>query len=608
MHTVKKRNRIIRFLFFYAIQNKNTIILKLWLKTCAKNNNKTSIINRNNRIQLLIMPYMDGNFTILIADDIQANLMVLEDMLSHEKFNVLKAQNGDEAYKLALEHKPDLILLDIIMPVADGFEACEKIKSEEAIKDIPVIFLTGKDQTEDIVKGFESGAVDYITKPFRAAELLARVRTHIELKYNRDLIKEQNKKLKAAISKKKKAQRDLIENERKFSGLITGLNDAVFRITYPEGDFEYISPAAKKVFGFSKNNFYRESNFLAKIIHPDFQDYFQSHLETEWGVAPTLKYKIIDPDGNERWIIQANKGNFDKDGNLVAVEGIFRNITTKEELTMQKNELEKINKNLTSSIRYAQFIQQAVLPSKVYLKQFIPDNFIMFLPRDVVSGDFYWIKQVNNFVAVAAADCTGHGVPGAFMSMLGVALLNEIVRLDREPAAGELLDELRKRLKTSLHQENVRGKSSDGMDISLCIIDLETKQMQYAGANSPLFIIRKNQNQPNELLHIKPDRMPVGVYVREHPFTNHKIQLQTDDTLYLFSDGIIDQFGGERATKYKMRRFKSALLRFSNEPMDVQKRLLINEFEEWKGNLKQLDDILVIGVKIQDDYGDIDFF
>ncbi len=548
------------------------------------------------------------DFTILISDDIQANLMILEDLLTGHGYKIIKAENGEVAVNMAIANIPDLILLDIIMPVSDGFEACKQIKKNITTQDIPIIFITGKDQTDDIVKGFELGAVDYITKPFRTAELLARVQTHLELKAARDYIRRQNIKLHDLLNSKKRAQRDLIENERKYSGLITGLNDAVFRITYPEGNFEYISPAAKIVFGYSKNNFYRENNFLRKIIHPDFRTYFETNLETSWGVAPTLKYKIIDPDGNERWIIQANKGNFDKYGNLIAIEGIFRNITTKEELLEQKDKLEKINKNLTSSIRYAQFIQQAVLPSNVYLKQFIPDNFILYLPRDIVSGDFYWIKQVNKFVAVTAADCTGHGVPGAFMSMLGVALLNEIVRLDKEPAAGEVLDELRKRVKTSLHQETLRDANADGMDMSLCIIDLEHKKAQYAGANSPLLIIRKDSDGKQNLLTFKPDRMPVGLYIKEHSFTNHCIDLQTNDILYLFSDGYIDQFNGETTEKYKLVRFKETLLSIADFPMNVQKEMLMQEFENWRGKARQLDDILVIGVRIEDDYGNIDFF
>lgn len=547
--------------------------------------------------------------TLLIVDDIKANLMVLEDLLSSMNINVIKAEDGKSAIKKAQLHKPDLILLDIIMPAQDGFEVCTILKNDEQTKDIPIIFLTGKDRSEDIIKGFEAGAVDYITKPFNTKELLARVKTHLELKNSRDIIARQNEQLKIEIGIRKRTEKELVESERKYSGLITGLSDAVFRMSFPEGKYEYISPAAQKVFGYSKNSFYKTPFFINKILHPDYIEYYENNLETEWGVAPTLKYKIIDPEGSERWIVQANKGTFNKEGTLIAIEGIYRNISTEEELENQKNKLEIINKNITSSIRYAQFIQQAVLPSSVFIKQFIPENFILYIPRDIVSGDFYWIKQVNNFVAIAAADCTGHGVPGAFMSMLGVALLNEIVRLDKHPQANDILNELRKRIKASLHQENVRGRSTDGMDMSLCIIDLEKKEVQYAGANSPLYIINEDINTKKPILtQYKPDRMPVGVYVKERSFTNHRISLQTNDTLYIFSDGYIDQFGGEKKDKFKSKRFQQLLLSVYHEPMEKQKELIFENFEQWRSGVKQLDDVLVIGVKIQDDYGDIDFF
>ncbi len=550
-----------------------------------------------------------GKPKVLIVDDVEVNLMILEELLTEKGLAIRKATCGKEAVKEAIIHTPDLILLDIMMPVMDGFEACEILKADEKTEHIPVIFITGRDQTEDIVKGFNVGAVDYVTKPFRKEELIARVLTHIELKLSRDTIKRTNFQLKNEILIRKRAEKYLFENERKYSSLITGLNDAVFKFTYPNGEFSYISPAAEKVFGYSKNNFYKTPNFIKKILHPDSIEYYEKNLETSWGVSPTLKYRIIDPDGNDRWIIQANKGTFNKEGELIAVEGIYRNVSTKEELENQKNKLEKINKDITSSIRYAQFIQNAVLPSKNFLKQFIPENFILYLPRDIVSGDFYWIKQVKNHIAIAAADCTGHGVPGAFMSMLGIAMLNEIVHLDLHPKASEILNELRKRVKTSLHQESIRTRNSDGMDMALCILDIETKRMQYSGANSPIYIIRKDEDTGEpRLIHIKPDRMPIGVYIKERSFINHEIQLQTNDILYLFSDGFIDQFGGETANKFKTKRFKKLLLSIYNEPMKYQKELLFDAFEEWRAGIRQLDDILVLGIKIQDDYGNIDFF
>ncbi len=549
-----------------------------------------------------------GNSTVLIVDDVQANLMILEDLLTDKGITIFKAENGKRALKMAVLYSPDLILLDIIMPKQDGFEVCENLKLDEKTKDIPVIFLTAKNQTNDIVKAFSVGAVDYIVKPFRMAELLARVFTHLELKHSRDTIYQQNKQLKAEIIARRKKEKELLESERKYSSLITGLNDAVFKISYPDGKYIYISPAAYKVFGYSKNSFYKTPHFIKKIMHQSYLKHYEDDLETYWGVVPTIKYKIIDPDGNERWIIQANKGTFDKDGKLIAIEGIYRNISTKEELHNQKNKLEKINKDITSSIRYAQFIQNAVLPSKMFLKQFIPENFIFYMPRDIVSGDFYWIKQVNNYVAVAAADCTGHGVPGAFMSMLGIALFNEIVRLDQYPKANEILNELRKRLKASLHQDSIRGKNTDGMDVSLCILNLDTKQVQYSGANSPLFITRKNNKDEVELIDVRPDRMPIGVYVRERSFTNHKIQLRTNDNIYLFSDGYIDQFGGENNDKFKTRRFKKLLISMHDESMLRQKEILFDVFDRWRSGIRQLDDVLIIGIKILDEYGNIDYF
>lgn len=548
-----------------------------------------------------------AEYSILIVDDVETNLLVLEDLLSRRSIKIYRANSGQTAVEAAGRYKPDLILLDVVMPEPNGFEVCKILKEDVETSDIPIIFLTGKDQSEDIVKGFEAGAVDYITKPFRKAELLARVKTHLELKRAGDIIKSQNEKLKRESFIRRKAVKELAESERKYSSLITGLNDAVFRITYPEGKYEYISPGVAKVFGYAKANFYKSVDFIKKIIHPEFLGYYQEKLETSWGVAPTLKYKIIDPEGNERWIIQANKGTFDRDGNLIAIEGIYRNISTRQELMQQKDELERINKNLTSSIRYAQFIQQAVLPSPDFWKQFIPEYFILYLPRDIVSGDFYWIKQVNNYIAVASADCTGHGVPGAFMSMLGVALLNEIVRLDKNPTASEILNELRKRLKIALHQDNLMGKGADGMDLALCIIDMETKVLQYAGANSPAYIVREEDAKP-KLIELKPDRMPVGVYLREKPFEQQEIQLHTGDNLYLFSDGFVDQFGGKKTEKYKPIRFKTLLKEIYKDPMTEQHKRLFAEHQEWRSGTRQLDDILVMGFKILDNYGDIDFF
>lgn len=271
----------------------------------------------------------------------------------------------------------------------------------------------------------------------------------------------------------------------------------------------------------------------------------------------------------------------------------------KVEIEKQRDLADKQRKNLTSSIQYARRIQSAVMPKPEMLSEHFKDNFILYKPRDIVSGDFYWFAQKDNLIVVAAADCTGHGVPGAFMSMLGVAYLNEIVNKIainihiNSLNADEIINQLRERVITSLHQSENKRDPKDGMDIALCIIDIEKKKLQYAGAYNPLIIIRKG-----ELLEHKGDKMPVSFHRRMNvPFSRHEIELQSNDSLYLFSDGYIDQFGGEQGHKYLMKRFKQKLLDIHKKPMQEQKLILENEFNQWRGEYGQIDDVLVVGIR-----------
>jgi serine phosphatase RsbU (regulator of sigma subunit) len=221
-----------------------------------------------------------------------------------------------------------------------------------------------------------------------------------------------------------------------------------------------------------------------------------------------------------------------------------------EEIASQRDLLFQQKKSITDSIEYAKFIQQALLTSHEILDNCHLQNFILFKPRDIISGDFYWFKQIKNFLYFTAADCTGHGVPGAFMSVLGISLLNEIVsRRDLNPPY-VVLNELRKRIKKSLKQDNPHTISQDGMDIALCLFDIETNILQFAGAFNPLFIIRNN-----ELIEIQSDHMPVGVHPKDkNEFRNQQIQLLENDVLYIFSDGYITQFGGESGKKFGYNR------------------------------------------------------
>ena len=269
-----------------------------------------------------------------------------------------------------------------------------------------------------------------------------------------------------------------------------------------------------------------------------------------------------------------------------------------EELTVLNEAINRQKDEILDSITYAKKIQAALLPPEQYFHEVLNDVFILFKPRDIVSGDFYWIKQVKQFTILAAADCTGHGVPGAFMSMLGMSYLNEIVQRREITQANQVLNELRKQIRNSLRQHGQPEESKDGIDMALCVIDEKNNTLQYSGANNPLYLIRDKDGAP-ELTEFKADRMPLGYYQgRFNTFTNKDIQLEYGDVFYLFSDGFIDQKGGRDNKKFMSKKFKDLLIRIHQEPLQEQKKILEKTLTDWMGDNSQIDDILVIGVRV----------
>ena len=265
-------------------------------------------------------------------------------------------------------------------------------------------------------------------------------------------------------------------------------------------------------------------------------------------------------------------------------------------ITDQRDIALKQKQEITDSIQYAQRIQEAVLPDKQLFVNDINDYFILFKPKDIVSGDFYWMTKIEGKLIVVAADCTGHGVPGAFMSMLGVTFLNEIVNKDRVLQANEILNRLRNKVIESLHQKDRETK--DGMDISLAVIDPVKNELQYAGAYNSLYLINSN-NGDKQIEKIAADRMPIGIHLKmDKEFTNHVIHYKKDDVVFMFSDGYMDQFGGEKGRKLKSKRFQELLLTVHEKPMAEQRKILDSFLAKWKGELEQLDDILIIGLKL----------
>lgn len=296
----------------------------------------------------------------------------------------------------------------------------------------------------------------------------------------------------------------------------------------------------------------------------------------------------------------------------------------RDEVTAQKEQIEVQQQSILDSIHYASRIQAAILPKPELVEElFAEHRFILFKPRDIVSGDYYWIGRKGNWKIAVAADCTGHGVPGAFMSMLGTAGLNEIINDPTMPDihAGEILDKLRDHIITSLKQTGAAGEQKDGMDLAMWMFDEESKQVRYAGANNPLIIVRKDfvegeveendrikiqefvsetNNETYHIIQVAGSKQPIAIYPEMIPFEEVCLQLKPGDTMYTFSDGFQDQFGGEKGKKFMIKRLKQVFVNIYDAPMSEQRGLLDHELVDWieKGNTEQIDDILVIGYRV----------
>jgi len=397
---------------------------------------------------------MENNNTIrtpliLIVDDNPKNLQILGNYLRNEGFKIEFALDGKSALDWIGRTEFDLILLDIMMPGMDGFEVCKILKSDPDKQKIPVIFLTAKVDTGSIVNGFDLGAVDYVIKPFNQKELIARVKTQIEIKRSRDEI------------------------------------------------------------------------------------------------AANLK------------------------------------------------EIEYKNKLIKYSIQYAHTIQTAVLKAYIDGSAFFPEQFCLILPKDIVSGDFYWFYKINNKVLVGVFDCTGHGIPGAFMSMLGITLLNETVIRENITEPHLILNRLREKIIETLGQKGIYFEVKDGMDGSIISYDLTSRRLVYSGAFNPLYFIRDDK-----IIELRGDRMTLSYQDNIFDFSHQEIKTKPNDLVYLFTDGFVDQFGGQEEKKFQRTQFKQVLLKINKNPMIVQREMLRDIYNSWKGNREQVDDITVVGLRL----------
>jgi serine phosphatase RsbU (regulator of sigma subunit) len=276
---------------------------------------------------------------------------------------------------------------------------------------------------------------------------------------------------------------------------------------------------------------------------------------------------------------------------------VQRNMLSEANANLQAayTEIEEKNRHIEDSIRYAKRIQNAILPPDEYVNSLLTNYFILYKPKDIVSGDFYWLNEKDGIVFVAAVDCTGHGVPGAFMSIVGHDQLNYSVNVKGARKPADILDALNAGVTDTLRQTRTVLSVKDGMDIALCAINFKHNKLEFAGAFNPLYLIRDG-----ELTQVKGDKFPVGAFIGEdlNRFTNHEIELHKGDALYMFSDGYSDQFGGPDNRKFLSKNFRDMLVEIHHRPPDEQEEILDQTFADWKGSYPQVDDILVIGIMI----------
>jgi len=379
--------------------------------------------------------------------------------------------------------------------------------------------------------------------------------------------------------------------EDKFKLITETINDVFYLYNIVEKKYEHISPNCRTLFGLEPDYFYTGKNTKAIVHKDDLDAVIAANIQVDSGIPYDIEYRVI-VDGKIKWISEKSSPIFDGQNKLVRNSGVCSDITQRkldEEIIKQKNQ------DIKDSILYASTIQQAILAPKKEIAKKIKDFFILSKPKDIVSGDFYFYRETENGVILALADCTGHGVPGGFMSMLGSAFLNEIISNNVEVTPAMILDQLRSMVIRLLNQTTTYASNKDGMDIALIIFRDNNTFIEYAGAHIPLYLIRNGEMNITEA-----DKLPIGIDIgsKQKHFTNHKIDLQKGDSIYLLSDGYADQFGGEKGKKFSKNQVKDLLLTVQDKKMKEQEKVLDETFEAWKGNTVQIDDVTAIGIKV----------
>jgi len=408
-------------------------------------------------------------------------------------------------------------------------------------------------------------------------------------------IKDYNERLQASIKKVEEQRNNLRLSEKKYENILANLDDVYYR-TDNEHKLLFASPSALQ---------YTNASTVDEIIGKNIIDTFYYDPSKRFELLEALQnnngriknYEVVIKGKHNEPIDFSTNSHFilDKDNKIIGVEGVLRNISERKRSERQLKKATKriveAHQDITDSISFAKTIQQSLLPSHALLRKFLKCFFLIDIPRDTVSGDFYYVNQFNNHTIFAVADCTGHGVPGAMLTTLGITFLHDAVVNCEKSDAATILETLRTRFKKTF--KTFGNKNYNGLDIGLCCFNNISYELNFSGAFRPLVVMRKGQ-----LSKYGATRNPIGYYPNEVPFENHKINLKKHDSIYLFTDGYADQFGGANDRKFGNMRFYDLLVSASDKPMQQQKHALLSTFESWKDGQEQIDDVTVLGIEV----------
>lgn len=565
------------------------------------------------------MPKNQNKSVILCVDDEKIILDSLEDQISSRlgsSIEIETAGGGLEGLEIINEFKAirrpiALVISDYLMPGMKGDEFL--IKVHEKMPETLKILLTGH-STFDAVKNAinNAGLYRYLTKPWDEEDLLLTLESAVKSYEQQGKLKEYNIYTQLLRSLNKAANE--ISSEININQLVDKFLQIAIDCTEAQRGvlllknngklkIEAIGEAgrviANRLTEYSKESLERLTEAMISNIEVLIgNNYFNnrqiaSHIlnkEVEIG------YIYLEQYHADQAFTPYHREMLDMLSSQAAISIENANLYTQLQHKNERIErimalIEQKNEDILDSIRYAQRIQNSISPSLEILNKFFSQHAILLRPRDIVSGDFYWWQEVNSKFWLACADCTGHGVPGAILSILGVNFFNEIAKLHPNFNSEEILTEIHKHIKDSLNQNSLSTQTNDGMDVALIIYDPIRMIIQFTGANRPLFILRNN-----EILEFLPNKISIGENEKfwiDESFTRIEIPVQKNDILYLFSDGIVDQFGGDQSKKFTTKRLKEIIIQLSSTPLQEQKEILNYIFDEWRAEREQTDDVLI---------------